>query len=162
VKLDLPTGLQVFMLAAFIGFLAAANKVAVVPGYGMPVAQAQHKVRELYDALTRRGVEVKFGIHPVAGRMPGHRSVPLAEADFPCDKLLDMDEVNGDFRQTDLALIIGANDLTSPAARTDPSSPVYGMPVLDVDPLDRSLVRFADAQGVAGNRVRELSGAGHN
>ena len=99
--------------------LSAANKVVIVPGYGMAVAQAQHKVRELYDALTKRGVDVKFGIHPVAGRMPGHMNVLLAEADIPYDKLLDMDEINGDFPQTDVALIIGANDVTNPAARTD-------------------------------------------
>ena len=105
--------------------LAAANKVVIVPGYGMAVAQAQHKVRELYDILTKRGVDVKFGIHPVAGRMPGHMNVLLAEADIPYDKLLDMDEINGDFPQTDVALIIGANDVTNPAARTDTSQPHF-------------------------------------
>ncbi len=103
--------------------LAAANKVVIVPGYGMAVAQAQHKVRELYDALSKRGVDVTFGIHPVAGRMPGHMNVLLAEADIPYDKLLDMDEVNGDMPQTDVALVIGANDVTNPAARTDHSQP---------------------------------------
>ena len=103
--------------------LSAANKVVIVPGYGMAVAQAQHKVRELYDALTKRGVDVKFGIHPVAGRMPGHMNVLLAEADIPYDKMLDMDEINGDFPQTDVALVIGANDVTNPAAQNDPVEP---------------------------------------
>ena len=166
--------------------LQAANKVVIVPGYGMAVAQAQHKVRELYDSLTKRGVDVKFGIHPVAGRMPGHMNVLLAEADIPYDKLLDMDEINGDFPQTDVALIIGANDVTNPAARSDTGSPIYGMPILDVDKaltvmvikrsmaagfagienplyyLDRTLMLFGDAKGVVGNIVRELSGGGHS
>ncbi|MBZ5527402.1 MAG: NAD(P)(+) transhydrogenase (Re/Si-specific) subunit beta [Acidobacteriia bacterium] len=166
--------------------LSAANKVVIVPGYGMAVAQAQHKVRELYDALTKRGVDVKFAIHPVAGRMPGHMNVLLAEADIPYDRLHDMDEINGDFPQTDVALIIGANDVTNPAARTDASSPIFGMPILDVDkartvmvikrgmspgfagidnPLyyfDRTLMLFGDAKAFVGNIVRELSGgSGH-
>ena len=164
--------------------LAAANKVVVVPGYGMAVAQAQHKVRELCDALNKRGIDVKFGIHPVAGRMPGHMNVLLAEADIPYDKLLSMDEINGDFAQTDVALVIGANDVTNPAARTEASSPIYGMPILDVDKartvmvikrsmaagfagidnplyyLDKTLMLFGDAKGFVGNIVRELSG-GH-
>jgi NAD(P) transhydrogenase subunit beta len=113
--------------------LAAANKVVIVPGYGMAVAQAQHKVRELCDALNKRGIDVKFGIHPVAGRMPGHMNVLLAEADIPYDKLLSMDEINGDFAHTDVALVIGANDVTNPAARTEASGPIYGMPILGVD-----------------------------
>ncbi len=162
--------------------LAAANRVVIVPGYGMAVAQAQHKVRELYDALTRRGVNVKFGIHPVAGRMPGHMNVLLAEADIPYDKLLDMDEINGDFPQTDVALVIGANDVTNPAARTDASSPIYGMPILDVDRartvmvikrsmaagfagidnplyyLDKTLMLFGDARSFVGSILRELGG----
>jgi len=166
------------------GILAAASKVVIVPGYGMAVAQAQHKVRELYDSLTKRGVDVKFGIHPVAGRMPGHMNVLLAEADIPYDKLLEMDEINGDFPQTDVALIIGANDVTNPAAREDQSSPIFGMPILDVDKartvmvikrsmaagfagidnplyyLDRTLMLFGDAKNFVGSIVRELSG-GH-
>jgi H+-translocating NAD(P) transhydrogenase subunit beta len=166
--------------------LSAANQVVVIPGYGMAVAQAQHKVRELYDALTKRGVDVKFGIHPVAGRMPGHMNVLLAEADIPYDKMLDMDEINGDFPQTDVALVIGANDVTNPAARNDPSSPIYGMPILDVDKartvmvikrgmspgfagidnplyyLDKTLMLFGDARAFVGDVVRELAGGdGH-
>ncbi|HZO99204.1 MAG TPA: NAD(P)(+) transhydrogenase (Re/Si-specific) subunit beta [Terriglobia bacterium] len=167
------------------GILAAASTVVIVPGYGMAVAQAQHKVRELYDALTKRGVDVKFGIHPVAGRMPGHMNVLLAEADVPYDKLLDMEAVNPEFPQTDVALIIGANDVTNPAARTDRSSPIYGMPILDVDkaktvmvikrsmnpgfagidnPLyydQKTLMLFGDAKGFVGEIVRELGHGGH-
>ncbi len=166
--------------------LAAANKVVIVPGYGMAVAQAQHKVRELYDALTKRGVDVKFGIHPVAGRMPGHMNVLLAEADIPYDKLLDMGEVNPDFPQTDVALVIGANDVTNPAARSDSSSPIHGMPILDVDKartvmvikrsmaagfagidnplyyLDKTLMLFGDAKSFVGAIVREFAGSGHS
>jgi H+-translocating NAD(P) transhydrogenase subunit beta len=164
--------------------LAAANKVVVVPGYGMAVAQAQHKVRELYDQLTKKGVDVRFAIHPVAGRMPGHMNVLLAEADVPYDRLIEMDEINGDFPQTDVALVIGANDVTNPAARTDKSSPIYGMPILDVDKahtvmvikrsmnpgfagidnplyyLDNNLMLFGDAKQFVGSIVRELAG-GH-
>jgi NAD(P) transhydrogenase subunit beta len=164
--------------------LSAANKVVIVPGYGMAVAQAQHKVRELYDLLTKKGIDVKFGIHPVAGRMPGHMNVLLAEADIPYDKLMDMDEANPDFPQTDVALVIGANDVTNPAARSDAGSPIYGMPILDVDKartvmvikrsmnpgfagidnplyyLDNTLMLFGDAKAFVGSIVRELSGGG--
>lgn len=113
--------------------LAYARTVVIVPGYGLAVAEAQHTVRELATDLEKRGVNVKYAIHPVAGRMPGHMNVLLAEANVPYDQLLEMDQVNGEFAQTDVVLVVGANDVVNPAARDDPSSSIYGMPILDVD-----------------------------
>jgi NAD(P) transhydrogenase subunit beta len=164
--------------------LESANSVMIVPGYGMAVAQAQHAVRELFDALTKKGVEVRFAIHPVAGRMPGHMNVLLAEADIPYDKMLEMDDANSDLPQTDVALVIGANDVTNPAARTNKASPIYGMPILDVDKArtvmvikrslnpgfagidnelyyqDKTLMLFGDAKAFTAQMVKHLAGNG--
>ena len=120
--------------------LAYARNVVVVPGYGLAVAEAQHTVRELATDLEKRGVNVKYAIHPVAGRMPGHMNVLLAEANVPYDQLLEMEQVNGQFPQTDVVLVVGANDVVNPAARDDPSSPIYGMPILDVDRAQNIIV----------------------
>ena len=120
--------------------LAYARQVVFTPGYGLAVAQAQHEVRELADMLQERGVQVKYAIHPVAGRMPGHMNVLLAEADVPYDQLLDMDQINPEFPQTDVSVVIGANDVVNPVARHDKSSPLYGMPILDVDKAAHCIV----------------------
>ena len=162
--------------------LGNAGSVVIVPGYGMAVAQAQHRVREIYDQLTKRGVDVKFAIHPVAGRMPGHMNVLLAEAEVPYDALIEMDDINHDLPQTDVVLVIGANDVVNPAARTDPKSPIYGMPIIDADKArfviahkrsmnpgfagidndlyyaENTLMVFGDAKSVLGEIVKSLSG----
>jgi NAD(P) transhydrogenase subunit beta len=161
--------------------LDSARLVIVVPGYGLAVAQAQYKLRELYDSLTRRGVDVRFAIHPVAGRMPGHMNVLLAEADIPYEKLYEMDDINSEFAQADVALVIGANDVTNPAARHDKNSPIYGMPILNVDHartvmvikrgmspgfagidnelyyMDKTLMLFGDAKAFLTDMVKELA-----
>ena len=162
--------------------LEQASTVVIVPGYGMAVAQAQHKVRELYDQLKKRGATVKFAIHPVAGRMPGHMNVLLAEADIPYTDLVEMDEINPEMPQCDVALVVGANDVVNPAARSDKSSPIYGMPIIDADKArtvfaikrsknpgfagidnelyfsDRTWMLFGDAKQVVGELVKQLAG----
>jgi NAD(P) transhydrogenase subunit beta len=162
--------------------LEQATSVVIIPGYGMAVAQAQHKVRELYDQLKKRGITVKFAIHPVAGRMPGHMNVLLAEANIPYTDLMEMDDINPDMPQVDVALVVGANDVVNPAARTDKSSPIFGMPIIDADRArtvfaikrsknpgfagidnelyfsDRTWMLFGDAKNVIGELVKQLSG----
>jgi NAD(P) transhydrogenase subunit beta len=163
--------------------LQNAASVVIVPGYGMAVAQAQHRVREIYDHLTKRGVNVRFAIHPVAGRMPGHMNVLLAEAELPYEALVEMDDINPDLPQTDVVLVVGANDVVNPAARHDKSSPIYGMPIIDADRArfviankrsmnpgfagidnelyyqDNTLMVFGDAKSVLGEIAKALSGA---
>jgi len=164
--------------------LEQASHVVVIPGYGMAVAQAQHKVRELYDQLTKRGVTVQFAIHPVAGRMPGHMNVLLAEADIPYTALVEMEEINPEMQQCDVALVIGANDVVNPAARYAKGSPIYGMPIIDADKAktvlaikrsknpgfagidnelyvqDNTWMLFGDAKAVIGELVKQLAGGG--
>jgi H+-translocating NAD(P) transhydrogenase subunit beta len=161
--------------------LDSARKVVIIPGYGMAVAQAQHKLRELHDILTKRGIEVSFAIHPVAGRMPGHMNVLLAEADVPYDRLIEMDDINPEFARTDVALVIGANDVVNPAARFEKDSPIAGMPILnayeaqtvmvikrsmspgfagidnDLYYLDKTLMLFGDAKSFVSGIVKELN-----
>jgi NAD(P) transhydrogenase subunit beta len=161
--------------------LEQANSVVIIPGYGMAVAQAQYRIRELFDLLTKQGVDVKFAIHPVAGRMPGHMNVLLSEANIPYEKLIEMDDINPDMQQIDVALVIGANDVVNPAARHDKSSPIFGMPIIDADKAkmcfaikrtmnpgfagienelyfaDRTCMLFGDAKAVIGELVKQLS-----
>jgi NAD(P) transhydrogenase subunit beta len=163
--------------------LATARDIIIVPGYGLAVSQAQHRIREVAEILERNGARIRYAIHPVAGRMPGHMNVLLAEADVPYDRIIDMDDINSDFAQADVALVVGANDVTNPAARTQADSPIYGMPILDVAAartvmvikrgmsagfagvdnelyyLEKTLMLFGDAKEVATSLVRELEDA---
>jgi len=161
--------------------LEQASKVVIVPGYGMAVAQAQYRIRELYDLLTKQGADVKFAIHPVAGRMPGHMNVLLAEAKIPYEQLIEMDDINSDMPQVDVVIVVGANDVVNPAARSDKTSPIYGMPIIDADKArmcfaikrsmnpgfagienelyfaERTFMLFGDAKAVIGELVKQLS-----
>jgi NAD(P) transhydrogenase subunit beta len=161
--------------------LEQASKVVIVPGYGMAVAQAQYRIRELHDLLTKLGVDVKFAIHPVAGRMPGHMNVLLAEAKIPYEQLIEMDDINSDMPQVDVVIVVGANDVVNPAARSDKTSPIYGMPIIDADKAkmcfaikrsmnpgfagienelyyaDHTFMIFGDAKAVIGELVKQLS-----
>jgi len=166
--------------------LENASSVVIIPGYGMAVSQAQHRVHDLYEELTKRGVDVKFAIHPVAGRMPGHMNVLLAEAEIPYDRLVEMDDINPEMPRADVALVIGANDVVNPAARRDKNSPIFGMPIIDADKAkvvlaikrsmnpgfagienelyfaDNTLMLFGDAKNVIGEVVKSLAaGTGH-
>jgi H+-translocating NAD(P) transhydrogenase subunit beta len=164
--------------------LTNADRVVIIPGYGMAVAQAQHRVHELHDLLTKRGIDVKFAIHPVAGRMPGHMNVLLAEAEIPYEALVEMDDINPEMPQTDVCLVVGANDVVNPAARHDKSSPIFGMPIIDADKAktviaikrsmnpgfagienelyydEKTLMAFGDAKQVLGDVVKAVSGEG--
>jgi H+-translocating NAD(P) transhydrogenase subunit beta len=163
--------------------LDAARSVVIIPGYGMAVAQAQHKLREMFDVLTRRGIDVRFAIHPVAGRMPGHMNVLLAEADVPYDRLSEMDDINPEFPRADVALVIGANDVVNPAARLEKNSPIAGMPILNAHEartvmvikrsmspgfagidnelyyMEKTLMLFGDGKAFVGSIVKELNAA---
>jgi proton-translocating NAD(P)+ transhydrogenase subunit beta len=165
--------------------LENASSVVIVPGYGMAVSQAQHRVHDLYEELAKKGVDVKFAIHPVAGRMPGHMNVLLAEAEIPYDRLVEMDDINPEMPQADVALVIGANDVVNPAARRDKNSPIFGMPIIDADKAkvvlaikrsmnpgfagienelyfaDNTLMLFGDAKNVIGEIVKHLHGTTH-